>query len=553
MNNPDYWKQRFIQLEAAQNKIGAETYEEIGMLYRRAIKDIESKIALWYQRLSVNNGVSMAEARKLLSSDELKEFKWDVSDYIEYGKENAVTGSWIKELENASARFHISKFEALKIQMRQSLEELFAKQHKTVSSTMSDVYKSGYYHTAYELQKGFHIGWDIAAINQPQVDRVLSKPWAVDGKNFSERIWDNKEKLINEVYNELSRNIITGADPQKAIDAIAKKMNTSKSNAGRLVMTEEAYFSSAAQKDCFKDLDVEEYEIVATLDSHTSDVCRSLDGKIFSTKDYQAGVTAPPFHVRCRSVTAPHFDDDFGSIGERAARGEDGKTYYVPENMTYRQWKNVFVDGGNKYAAHSFELGEIKYKDVYFDENADYSINIPDLPNQVNEVLSKSCENVARQGSASRREYLELVDLDTGKVVYTEKGERDSVGSGGFYEYITKYPDKHLAFIHNHNTETPLSSADMQTFVSCRNIMLMSSVTNNGLKYVVYGDKITNKYLYTYYDDVVKRLTKDIANGRMKNVNFSELRERLVVEKAIDEFANLGAWRLDGRVGRKNN
>ena len=59
-----------------------------------------------------------------------------------------------------------------------------------------------------------------------------------------------------------------GKDPQKAIDAIAKKMNTFKNNAGRLVMTEEAYFSSAAQKECFNDLDVEKYEIVATLDSH---------------------------------------------------------------------------------------------------------------------------------------------------------------------------------------------------------------------------------------------------------------------------------------------
>lgn len=550
MNNSDYWKQRFIKLEAAQNKIGADTYAEIEMLYRLAIKDIESKFALWYQRLSVNNGVSMAEARKLLSSAELKEFKWDVFDYIEYGKENAVTGSWIKELENASARYHISKLEALKVQIQQSIETLFLKQHKIISDTMSDVFKSEYYHTAYELQKGFNIGWNIASINQSKIDRVLSKPWAVDGKNFSKRIWDNKEKLINEVYNELSRNIITGADPQKVIDAIAKKMNTSKSNAGRLVMTEEAYFSSAAQKDCFKDLDVEQYEIVATLDSHTSDVCRSLDGKIFSTKDYQAGVTAPPFHVRCRSVTAPHFDDDFGSIGERAARDADGKTYYVPSDMTYQQWYEKFVK--NEYAAHSFELGEIKYKDVYFDENADYSINIPDLPKHINSALSKSCENVARKGSASRCEYLEMIDLDTGQVVYTEKGERDSVGGTGFYEYITKYPNKHLAFIHNHNTETPLSSGDMQTFVSCKNINVMVSVTNDGLKYVVYGDKFTGKYLFSYYSDEINRLTENIKNSKMGNIRLMDLKEKLVVEKAIDEFANLGAWRLDGRVERKN-
>ncbi|MCI8627723.1 MAG: minor capsid protein [Lachnospiraceae bacterium] len=142
------------------------------------------------------------------------------------------------------------------------------------------LYLDGYYHTAYELQKGFQIGWDIAGIDQSQVEKVISKPWAVDGKNFSERIWGNKQKLIAEVHKELTQNILLGADPQKAIDTIAKKMNNSKHNAGRLVMTEEAYFSSAAQKDCFQDLDVEQYQILATLDSHTSEICQEMDGKV---------------------------------------------------------------------------------------------------------------------------------------------------------------------------------------------------------------------------------------------------------------------------------
>lgn len=113
-------------------------------------------------------------------------------------------------------------------------------------------------------------------------------------------------------------------------------------------MTEEAYFSSAAQKDCFYDLDVEKYEIVATLDSYTSEICRSLDGKVFPMKDFEPGVTAPPFHVWCRSTTVPYFDENFGQTGERAARGADGKTYYVPADMTYEEWKKTFVDGGDK-------------------------------------------------------------------------------------------------------------------------------------------------------------------------------------------------------------
>ena len=348
MNNADYWKQRFTQLETAQHRKGATAYLEMERQYKEAQRQLEGQIARWYQRFADNNGISLAQAKQWLKGDDLAEFKWDVKAYIQHGKENAINGAWMQELENASAKYHISKLEVLKIQTQNSLETMFAKQFGTMKKTLSDVYATGYYHTAYEVQRGFKIGWDIAGLDQAQIEKVLAKPWAVDGYNFSERIWGNKTKLISEVHNELSQNIMLGADPQKAIDSLAKKMNTSKNNAGRLVMTEEAYFSSAAQKDCFKSLDVEQYEIVATLDSHTSDICRNLDGKHFPMKDYQPGVTAPPFHVGCRSTTVPYFDEQF-DIGERAARGADGKTYYVPENTIFEEWKKAVVHEENSF------------------------------------------------------------------------------------------------------------------------------------------------------------------------------------------------------------
>lgn len=344
MTNAEYWKQRFTQLEAAQNRKGAGAYLEIEKQYKAAQNELEAQIARWYQRFADSNGISLAQAKQWLKGQDLAEFKWDVKEYIKYGKENAINGAWMQELENASSKFHISRLEALQIQTQNSLETMFAQQMGTMKKALSDVYASGYYHTAYAVQQGFGLGWDIAGLDQAQIEKVLSKPWAVDGYNFSTRIWNSKTKLIGEVHNELSKNLLTSADPQKAIDSLAKKMGTSKSNAGRLVMTEQAYFSSAAQKDCFNNLDVEEYEIVATLDSHTSDICRSLDGKVFKMSDYKPGVTAPPFHVYCRSTAAPHFKDNFDA-GERAARGADGKTYYVPDDVTYSEWKKAFVDG----------------------------------------------------------------------------------------------------------------------------------------------------------------------------------------------------------------
>lgn len=345
MKNSAYWQERFKLLEQSQNQRGMQCYADIEKQYRQAQKQLEGQIAAWYQRFASNNGVTIAEAKRMLNAKELAELKWDVNQYIQYGQENAINGAWVKQLENASARFHISRLEGLKLQTQQSLEVMFGNQLDSIDGTMRDVYKSGYYHTAYEIQKGVGVGWDFSTLDEKRISKVINKPWAVDGKNFSERIWGNRQKLVNELNTELTRNIILGQDPQKAIDAIAKKMNTSKNVAGRLVMTEEAFFNSAAQKDCFAELDVEQFEIVATLDSHTSEICRGMDGKHFPMTQWEVGITAPPFHVYCRSTTVPFFDDEFDRVGERAARGEDGKTYYVPADMTYREWEKSFVDG----------------------------------------------------------------------------------------------------------------------------------------------------------------------------------------------------------------
>lgn len=345
MNHRDYWRERSRVLEEAENRQGRECYEEIEQQYREAQRVIEGKIASWYQRFANNNGITMQQARQMLRGQELEEFRWEVSDYIRYGKENARTGAWMAQLENASARAHISRLESLKLQVQQSLETMFGNQLDSVDGTIRNIYKDSYYRTAYEIQKGIGVGWDFASIDNRKIEKVLKKPWAPDGKNFSERIWGNRQKLVNELHTELSRNIITGEDPQKAIRAIARKMKTSKTNAGRLVMTESAFFASAAQKECYQGLDVEYFEIVATLDSHTSEICRGMDGKHFPMSQYEAGVTAPPFHVNCRSCTCPYFDDEFDSVGKRAARKADGKVYYVPGNMKYREWQRSFVEG----------------------------------------------------------------------------------------------------------------------------------------------------------------------------------------------------------------
>lgn len=348
MKNSEYWKKRFVEMEEATHQTSVKKIFNIQEQFDKSAKVINEKINAWYQRYAENNNMSMLDAKKSLNAKELKELKWDVEEYIKKGRENAFSGEWVKELENASARAHISRLEALELQCRQQAEVAFGNLNDEVSKHIKDVYKESYYRTAYEIQKGVGVGSNFAALNDRLIEKVVNKPWLADGKNFSDRIWGNKTQLINQLHTSLSQMCITGAGPDKAISQIASKMNVGKVNAGRLVMTESAYFSSTAQKECFKELDVDRYEIVATLDGHTSDICQEMDGKVFKMSEYEEGVTAPPFHVNCRSCTAPYFDDEFTKGEQRAARDKDGNTYYVPADMTYKNWKKN-VDNGFKF------------------------------------------------------------------------------------------------------------------------------------------------------------------------------------------------------------
>ncbi|BDH60131.1 hypothetical protein MTP04_02610 [Lysinibacillus sp. PLM2] len=337
----DYWRRRFELLEDAQHNKAVSYYRDLEKAYIQTMSEIEKDISKWYNRFAVNNEITFDEAKRLLKSDELREFRWTVDEYIEYGKKNAINQQWMKQLENASSRVHISRLESLRLQLQQHVEKLYGGQIEGFERLMKEVYQDQYYHTAFEIQKAFEVGFTLQALDENVLTKVISKPWTVDNLTFSTKIWRDRNLLINTLHTELTQAFARGEGPQRVISVIQKKMNTSRSNAARLVQTEQAFFSASAQRDAFKKLDVEQYEIVATLDSKTSEICQSMDGKIFKLSDYQPGVTASPFHPRCRSTQAPFYPDDIDS--KRFSRGENGKIEYINSNIKYREWKERFI------------------------------------------------------------------------------------------------------------------------------------------------------------------------------------------------------------------
>ena len=346
MRNADYWRGRFSILEDSAHREAQKTIQGMEELYLDAQRSVQKEIESWYARFAVNNQISLTDARKWLTAGQLEEFHWSVEQYIKIGEQAGLDAAWLKKLENASARFHISRLEAVQTGIQQQLELLYGNQVDSLDALLKKVVGNGYTHTAFEVQKGVGLGWDITGLDQKKLETLLSKPWTTDGRTFRDRCWLNKNDLVGSVSKSLTQGLLRGDSPSKITTAIQKQFGVHRYKAGRLVNTETTYFNAVATKECYKDLDVEMVEIIETLDSHTCSICGGLDGKVIPISQYEPGVTVPPFHPNCRGTTAPAIDPKYA--GERAARNADGDVYYVPANTKYADWVQTFVNGGSK-------------------------------------------------------------------------------------------------------------------------------------------------------------------------------------------------------------
>ena len=334
----NYWTKRFEEEEKQRNISNKAYAKEIEKQYKIAENKIKSDIEKWYIRIADNNQISLADTKKILTKDELKEFKWTLAEYTQKAK----SGAWKKELENASARIHIKRLEALQLQVQNSIETLRNKENEMLEDYLIKNYEDTYYHSLYEISKGLNLKTSFATLDRNKINQVIGKPWLKDGKTFSDRIWQDKEQLINTLRTKITQSFITGSTLDEAVEDISKfvsdKIKNKEYVARRLLETESAAYASKAQIEAFKSIDVEKYEIVATLDLHTSEICQEMDGKVFNISDQEIGVTVPPFHSHCRTVIAPYFDDE----PARASRDENGE-YKEVKYMNYKEWKDQYV------------------------------------------------------------------------------------------------------------------------------------------------------------------------------------------------------------------
>ncbi|ERT59339.1 minor capsid protein [Megasphaera vaginalis (ex Srinivasan et al. 2021)] len=472
MDSEKYWENRAIEREEYWNKQSqAMVDKELANYYQASLDAIQKDIDALYGRFARDNKLDMEEARKLITGKEYKTWRYSLEEYCEKIKKTGNAGL-LRELNTLAMRSRITRLDKLHANTLQELDSLGRKQLATMDGFYKKVFESQYYEGLFDMGKA---GKVLAAVNKvvpDKVEAIMRNRWS--GKNYSDRIWDDKQKLAQEIKQNVLTAVHRGESVDRVSKRLAERMNVSKSNAKRLVRTELNYVNNQASLESIKDAGMKYFRFIATLDKRTSAICREHDGREFSLTEASAGSNVPPLHPNCRSTIAGSFGRGLGKYGTRFARDKSGKGIHVPSDMTYEDWYNKYVEG----SYHKYIEG-------------------------LNDAFRKALAFGHRTGN----EGLYWRDKDGNTPFPDMSGNQNSVVfSDELMEFLKNAGEGTLDCIHNHPMSSSFSGQDLCVMNAYKSIDKMLVIGHDGTKYscsVGNGKRIRSEYILKRHDAII--------------------------------------------------
>lgn len=386
-----YWEKRQTEMyQAGEMKIN-QYFSRLEKAFNQTRKELQKTIEAFYFRYAEENGLSYAAAQKRLDQEALG----DLKDFIDLVMQNI--GKYNQTVNNTSIKARITRYQALEAQVDAILRQLYAVDYEAMAEqTMQEVYEESYYRTWYNIDqyRGFHAAF--AQIEPRAVQTLLEYPF--NGAAFSSRLWKQKDHLQAQLMESLTAMMIQGKHPSTLMKDFAKKMQSKKFDAYRLLHTEGSFLMSEAAHAGYREDGVKKYQILATLDSKTCGVCGELDGKVYDVGKEVVGVNMQPFHPLCRCTDTPYYDDmDLTDMTRVARDPETGKTYDVPGDMTYTEWKKKFIEKASNSGIMETEGETLKMNLQFFAES--------DIKNQESASLKRAIRKYEKR-IAEHEEYI---------------------------------------------------------------------------------------------------------------------------------------------------
>ena len=138
---------------------------------------------------------------------------------------------------------------------------------------------------------------DVSLLNARMIDanQVVNQTWCLDGKKFSDRVWQDKAKLLANMKKALADALVQGKSPWEIAKSMSDTMGVSRRNAYRLVRTETAHAQTYAQTERYKQYGFTKGKFLAS--PNCCEHCHEHDGEIFTLDELEKLL---PVHPNCR-------------------------------------------------------------------------------------------------------------------------------------------------------------------------------------------------------------------------------------------------------------
>lgn len=167
-------------------------------------------------------------------------------------------------------------------------------------------------------------------ISNKDLNKIINK--TISGKNYSDRIWDNKEELAKIVKADVKKFLNGEIDVNSISKKIKERYNTNAYVSKRLVTTEVARAMEESNNLWEKQNNIKYVMYSATLDSKTCKDCGEHDGEVFEVDKKPIKLPKHPL-CRCTYISLP-------SKEWRPKTRLDNKTKENINYKTYKEWLN---------------------------------------------------------------------------------------------------------------------------------------------------------------------------------------------------------------------
>ena len=344
-----YWTIRADKKLAFGDKSAEQSLKIMSQTYRDSFMNIKKEIEAFYGRYAKNNNLTFEEVHKRLNPEELKSWKEETRKYYEYidkfarnhkGKVDVnLLRKHKEEIRLQSAKSYMSRLEELKTALKREVIKLGLNENVEFTDRLGNLYSDTYMRTNFDIDKYIGMSSGFERLNTQKIETALKEKWL--GENYSDRIWDNKERLLNQLDTTFMQGIAQGWNSRKVADEMAKKYGTSYYNCERLCRTEMGHIMGEATAESYRQHGIDQYQFVCGFDERTCPTCGALDGQIFDTKYREEGINYPEMHPNCRCTTIPYFEpDEIDEMFEESDRlsKQDDEYFEVPVSMTYSEW-----------------------------------------------------------------------------------------------------------------------------------------------------------------------------------------------------------------------